>query len=110
MTTTETCQHLAHREPDVMEQLKRHPLFPLLGLGLSLASDFLKAPQPPQIPEGLPEAFRAQWQMVYAQNLALYQERKAILDKYATLILGMSGANAVAAELARHADQLKKVA
>lgn len=110
MDTQANCTHLAHREPDLIEQMKRHPLFPLLGLGLSLASDFLKAPQPPQLPEGLPEAFRMQWQMIYAQNLALYQERKAILDKYATLILGLSGASAITAELARHADQFKKAA
>ena len=111
MTTLQpaTCSHVVpHREPDVIEQLKRSPYLPLVGLGLSLASDFLKPPLPPQIPEGLPEATRAQWQMTYAQNVALYQERKSILDKYAQLVLGLTGMQAVATEVARHDDLLKK--
>ena len=111
MTTLQptTCSHVVpHREPDVIEQLKRSPYLPLVGLGLSIASDFLKPPQPPQIPEGLPEATRAQWQMTYAQNVAMYQERKSILDKYAQLVLGLSGMQAVATEVARHDDLLKK--
>ena len=102
------CSHVSHREPDVIEQLKRSPYLPLVGLGLSIASDFLKPPQPPQIPEGLPEATRVQWQMTYAQNVAMYQERKSILDKYAQLVLGLTGLQAVASEVARHDDLLKR--
>src|SRR4051812_32827872 len=42
--------HPHHHQASMLDGLKHHPLVPLLGIGVLVASDFLTQPSPPQIP------------------------------------------------------------
>lgn len=91
------CQH-HHHKPTLYEGIKDHPWVPVIGLLLMIGSDFMQQPQPPVIPDGLPDNIGKQWQMIYSQNLQMYQTRRAQLDKYGGILLALGLGNAAVAE------------
>ncbi len=97
------------RPATLYDGLKDHPLVPLIGIGILIASDFLQQPSPPQIPEDLPESFQKMWLMIYDQNLNSYTARKQMLDKWGQVLLTFGVSGAGLAEAVKHQDQLAGV-
>ena len=62
---------------------------------LLLAAYLTDAPQPPTIPADLPDATRAQWQMIFNQNQQTFQRRMDLYEQLGMLLLGYSEARAV---------------
>jgi hypothetical protein len=91
------CEH-HHHKPTLYEGIKDHPWVPVIGLLLMIGADFMQQPQPPVIPDGLPDNVGKQWQMIYNQNLQMYQTRRAQLDKYGGILLALGLGNAAVAE------------
>jgi hypothetical protein len=87
------CTPHAHQN-SLIDGLKNHPWVPIAGLAVLLISDFLTQPQPPQIPDGLPEPMQKAYIMTYQQNLAIYQERRQKLDKWGGIIFSLGTSNA----------------
>lgn len=90
----EPMQCTPHVQNSLIDGLKNHPWVPIVGLGVLLVSDFLTQPQPPTIPDGLPEPMQKLYIMKYQQNLAIYQERRQKLDKWGGIIFSLGTANA----------------
>jgi hypothetical protein len=102
------CEH-PHHAASIYDGIKNHPLVPLLGLGVLVASDFLTQPSPPQIPPELPEAFQKMWMLIYEQNLNSYTIRKQMLDKWGQVLLTIGVSGAGLSEAVKHQDQLAGV-
>lgn len=85
------------RDNNVLQFLLQHPVAPLIGGFLIVGSMMADEPQPPQIPEGLPEATAKQWQMIYAQNLQRFERRQQMWETAGKVLLGYAEANAVLA-------------
>lgn len=99
------CEH-HHHKPTLYEGIKDHPWVPVIGLLLMIGSDFLQQPQPPVLPDGLPDNVAKQWQMIYAQNLNLYSTRKEMLDKYGGILMALGLGNAAVGESGKNVMEL----
>lgn len=87
-----TCEK--HRG-NVIDSLIKHPVAPVLGGVLLLASHFTEEPQPPTIPTDLPEPIAKQWQMVFNQNQQRFQRRMALYENLGMVLLGYAEARAL---------------
>lgn len=94
--TPEKKEHSMEKKPmTVLEDLMKHPVAPVIGGVLVVASYLTDAPIPPTIPADLPDPVAKQWQMVFAQNQALFDRRMAIYRDLGMAMLGYSGARSI---------------
>ena len=52
-------------------------------------------PQPPPIPDGMPESTAKQWMMIYNQNQQRFQRRMELYQNLAMVLLGYAESKAV---------------
>jgi hypothetical protein len=83
------------KKTNVLDSLIKHPVAPVLGGVMLLAAYLTDSPQPPSIPADLPDATRAQWQMIFNQNQQTFQRRMDLYEQLGMLLLGYSEARAV---------------
>lgn len=88
-----------HHHNNTLDALIKHPIAPLIGGVLLLAAQFTDEPQPPTIPQELPEAIAKQWQMIFNQNQQRFQRRMEMYENLGMVLLGYAGTNAVLAAL-----------
>jgi hypothetical protein len=105
---THHCSH-HHEKPSLYQGIAQHPWVPIIGALLMVGSDFMAQPQPPVIPDGLPDNVSKQWMMIYNQNLSLYQTRKAMLDKYGGILLALGLGNAAVTEQTKTQDLISQL-
>ena len=79
----------------IIDSLVKHPVAPVIGGILLLASNFTDEPQPPQITQDLPETLAKQWQMIFNQNQQRFQRRMALYEQLGMVLLGYSSTQAV---------------
>jgi hypothetical protein len=84
---------------NALDVLIKHPIAPLIGGVLLLASNFTDEPQPPVIPPDLPEPIAKQWQMIFNQNQQRFQRRMDLYEQLGMVLLGYASTNAVLAAL-----------
>jgi len=95
------CPPAATRITSMWDGLKNHPLVPVAGAALVIFGKHLvKKPEPPQIPEGLPEPFQKMWTMQYQANLQTYNERIEMLKDLGQLAVQVGVSNAQLSEIA----------
>jgi len=83
------------KKPNALDALVKHPVAPVVGGILVLASYFTDEPKPPEIPHDLPEPTAKQWQMIYQQNLQRYERRMELLQTIGLSLLGYASTQAV---------------
>ena len=83
------------KKPNALDALVKHPVAPVVGGILVLASYFTDEPKPPEIPHDLPEPTAKQWQMIYQQNLQRYERRMELLQTIGLALLGYASTQAV---------------
>ena len=79
----------------VLEDLIKHPVAPVVGGLLMVASYITDEPTPPSIPQGLPEEMQKQWMMVFGQNQQRFERRMSMYRDLAMVLLGYSGAQTI---------------
>jgi hypothetical protein len=79
----------------ILEDLIKHPVAPVVGGLLLVASYITDEPTPPTIPATLPEEVQKQWQMVFNQNQQRFERRMTMYRDLANLFLGYTGARSV---------------
>ena len=79
----------------VLDDLIKHPVAPVVGGLLLVASYVTDEPTPPTIPADLPEEVQKQWQMVFSQNQQRFERRMGMFRDLATVLLGYSGARSI---------------
>jgi len=89
----ETC--MDKRPNNVLDALVKHPVAPVLGGVLLLATQFTDEPSPPTIPEDLPEPTAKQWMMIYNQNQQRFQRRMELYQNLGMMLLGYAEAKAI---------------
>ena len=89
----ETC--MEKKPNNVLDALTKHPVAPVLGGVLLLATQFTDEPAPPTIPDDLPEATAKQWMMIYNQNQQRFQRRMELYQNIGMVLLGYAEAKAV---------------
>jgi hypothetical protein len=103
-------EHCAgHDKPSIYEGIKDHWVVPLVGVVLMAGADFMTQPQPPIIPDTLPETVQKQWMMIYQQNLNSYSTRKAALEKYGNMLLALGLGNAATSEANKNHELLESM-
>lgn len=80
---------------NVIDSLIKHPVAPVLGGVLLLASHLTEEPQPPTIPADLPEPIAKQWQMIYNQNQQRFQRRMEMYENLGMVLLGYAETRAL---------------
>ena len=80
------------RKPNALEALTKHPVAPVVGGVLLLASYFTDEPQPPTIPLDLPEPVAKQWQMIFNQNQQRFARRMEMYETLGMTLLGYASA------------------
>ena len=88
-----------------IESLMKHPVAPVVGGVLVAAAYLTDEPQPPSIPEGLPEASAKQWMMIYNQNQQRFQRRMDLFKDLGMVLLGYASAQTVIDALPSHRSQ-----
>lgn len=83
----------------VIDSLIQHPVAPVLGGLMLLAAHLTEEPQPPTIPENLPEQLQKQWQMVFNQNQQRFARRMEMYENIGRVLLGYSSTQAVLSAL-----------
>ncbi len=83
------------KKPSTLDSLIKHPVAPVLGGVMLLAAYLTDEPQPPTIPDGLSDAQRAQWQMIFNQNQQKFQRRMDLYEQMGMILLGYSEARVV---------------
>ena len=83
----------------VIDALITHPVAPVLGGLMLLAAHLTEEPQPPTIPENLPEPLQKQWQMVFNQNQQRFARRMEMYENIGRVLLGYSSTQAVLSAL-----------
>ena len=78
-----------------IESLMKHPVAPVVGGVLVAAAYLTDEPQPPTMPEGLPEATAKQWMMIYNQNQQRFQRRMDLFKDMGMVLLGYASAQTV---------------
>lgn len=78
-----------------IELLLKHPVAPVVGGVLVAAAYLTDEPQPPTIPDGLPESSAKQWMMIYNQNQQRFQRRMGLLKDVGMVLLGYASAQTV---------------
>jgi hypothetical protein len=78
-----------------IESLMKHPIAPVLGGVLVAASYLTDEPQPPSVPEGLPESTAKQWMMVYNQNQQRFTRRMDLFKDLGMVLLGYASAQTI---------------
>ena len=79
----------------VLEDLVKHPVAPVVGGVLLLASYVTDEPVPPEIPSDLPEPVAKQWQMVFNQNQQRFERRMSLYRDLAMVLLGYAGTQSI---------------
>ncbi len=85
-----------------LELLVKHPVAPVVGGVLVAAAYLTDEPQPPTIPDGLPESSAKQWMMIYNQNQQRFQRRMGLLKDVGMVLLGYASAQTVMEALPKH--------
>ena len=80
---------------NVFESLIKHPVAPVIGAALLLVSHFTDEPQPPTIPNELPEAVQKQWQMIFNQNQQRFERRMQMYENLGNVLLGYASTQTV---------------
>jgi hypothetical protein len=80
---------------NVIDSLIKHPVAPVLGGVLLLASHLTDEPQPPTIPSDLPDPIAKQWMMIYNQNQQRFQRRMEMYQNIGMVLLGYAEAQAL---------------
>jgi hypothetical protein len=78
-----------------LESLIKHPVAPVVGGVLVVASYLTDEPVPPTFPAGLSEATAQQWQMVYNQNQQRFARRMELYKDMGMVLLGYSSAQTI---------------
>ena len=86
-----------------IESLMKHPVAPVVGGVLVAAAYLTDEPEPPTIPDGLPEATAKQWMMIYNQNQQRFQRRMDLFKDMGMVLLGYASAQTVIDALPRRA-------
>jgi hypothetical protein len=86
---------MERKSHSVIDSLVKHPVAPVVGGILLLASNFTDEPQPPQITQDIPEPLAKQWQMIFNQNQQRFQRRMALYEQIGMVLLGYSSAQTV---------------
>ena len=94
-------------EDDPIELLMKHPVAPVVGGISSPAAYLTDEPQPPSIPDGLPEASAKQWMMIYNQNQQRFQRRMGLFKDIGMVLLGYASAQTVMDALPSRTSQLQ---
>jgi hypothetical protein len=90
-----------------IESLAKHPVAPVVG-GLLVAASYLTdEPQPPMIPEGLPDATAQQWMMIYNQNQQRFSRRMDMFKELGLVLLGFASARTVMDALPAHRSHVE---
>jgi hypothetical protein len=89
------CDSMEKKPQNVLEDLVKHPVAPLLGGVLMVASYVTDEPAPPTIPDGLPEPVAKQWQMVFNQNQQRFERRMSMYRDLGMVLLGYSQARSI---------------
>jgi hypothetical protein len=93
--TEETDMSCNKSQPhNIWEGILKHPLLPVAGVGLLVVSRFLKRPEPPAIPDGLPDNLAKWWQMNYSQNLAIWEDKRDFFNQAGQALLTIGTSNA----------------
>lgn len=87
--------HMEKKSHSVLDSLIKHPVAPVIGGFLVLASNFTDEPQPPQITADIPEPLAKQWQMIFNQNQQRFERRMALYEQLGMVLLGYSSTQAV---------------
>jgi hypothetical protein len=94
--TPEKKENEMERKPNtVLESLVKHPVAPVIGGVLLLAAHFTDEPQPPTIPDDLPEPVQKQWQMIFNQNQQRFQRRMEMYETLGNVLLGYASTQTV---------------
>ncbi len=78
-----------------LDSLMKHPIAPVIGGILMLASYLTEEPQPPTLPDGLPEPLAKQWQMTFNQNQQRFQRRMDLYQHVGMVLLGYASTQTV---------------
>ena len=78
-----------------IESLMKHPVAPVVGGVLVAAAYLTDEPQPPTVPDGLPEATANQWMMIYNQNQQRFQRRMDLYKDVGMVLLGYASAQTI---------------
>ena len=78
-----------------LELLLKHPVAPVVGGVLVAAGYLTDEPQPPTIPDGLPESTAKQWMMIYNQNQQRFQRRMDLYKDVGMVLLGYASAQTI---------------
>ena len=92
-TTVVAVEH--HKKASPIESLMKHPIAPVVGGVLVAAAYLTDEPQPPTVPDGLPEATSKQWMMVYNQNQQRFQRRMDLYKDLGMVLLGYASAQTI---------------
>lgn len=90
-----------------LESLMKHPVAPVVGGVLVAAAYLTDEPQPPTIPDGLPEATAKQWMMIYNQNQQRFQRRMSLFKDLGMVLLGYASAQTVMEALPKRTSTLQ---
>jgi hypothetical protein len=80
---------------NMLDALIKHPVAPVLGGLLLVASHLTDEPQPPPIPDDLPDATAKQWQMIFNQNQQRFARRMQMYQHLGMVLLGYAEAQTV---------------
>jgi hypothetical protein len=83
---------VAPKKKGGLESLLKHPVAPLIGGGLVVASYLTDEPQPPTLPDRLPEATAKSWMMIFSQNQQRFQRRMDAYNDLGKVLLGVASA------------------
>jgi hypothetical protein len=78
-----------------IELLLKHPVAPVVGAVLVGAAYLTTEPQPPPIPEGMPDATAKQWMMIYNQNQQRFARRMSLFKDLGMVLLGYASAQTI---------------
>ena len=90
-----------------IESLMKHPVAPVVGGVLVAAAYLTDEPQPPAIPDGLPEATAKQWMLIFNQNQQRFQRRMSMFKDLGMVLLGYASAQAVIDALPKRSATLQ---
>ena len=80
---------------NVLDSLIKHPVAPVLGGVLLLASHLTEEPQPPTITADVPDPIAKQWQMIFNQNQQRFQRRMEMYQSLGMVLLGYAEGRAL---------------
>jgi hypothetical protein len=92
---TKECAVEKKKPNSMLDALVKHPIAPVVGGLLIIGAHFADEPQPPTIPDDLPESVAKQWQMIFSQNQQRFQRRMELYENLGMVLLGYASAQTV---------------